>query len=116
LTGAATITPTDATTATTRTAVDEELSHAPSELMRFGYAFMGAGLAIIKIAASHPERRIPSGNGRSSHLPADRHLTPGVPPAQISRPDAVPELYAPIGQIRGLVHIAHGHRDIRRRS
>jgi hypothetical protein len=22
--------------------------HAPSELMRFGYAFMGAGLAIIK--------------------------------------------------------------------
>jgi hypothetical protein len=90
--------------------------HAPSELMRFGYAFMGAGLAIIKIAASHPERRIPSGNGRSSHLPADRHVTPGVPPAQISRPDAAPELYAPIGQIRGLVHIAHGHRDIRRRS
>ena len=29
--------------------------------------------------------------------------------------DAVPDLYAPIGQIRGLVHIAHGHRDIRRR-
>ena len=28
---------------------------------------------------------------------------------------AVPELYAPIGQIRGFVHIVHGHRDIRRR-
>jgi hypothetical protein len=49
LTGAATITPTDATTATTRTAVDEELSHALSEqLMRFGYTFTGAGLAIIE--------------------------------------------------------------------
>jgi hypothetical protein len=28
---------------------------------------------------------------------------------------AVPELSAPIGQIRGLVHVARGHRDIGRR-
>jgi hypothetical protein len=48
LTGAATITPTDATTATARTAVDEELSTRRLNIMRFGYAFMGVGLAIIK--------------------------------------------------------------------
>jgi hypothetical protein len=41
-----TITPTDATTA--RTAVDEELSTRCLNIMRFGYAFMGVGLAIIK--------------------------------------------------------------------
>jgi hypothetical protein len=36
-----TITPTDATTATARTAVDEELSTRRLNIMRFGYAFMG---------------------------------------------------------------------------
>jgi hypothetical protein len=43
-----TITPTDATTATARTAVDEELSPRRLNVMRFGYAFMGLGLAIVK--------------------------------------------------------------------
>jgi len=43
-----TITPTDATTATARTAVDEELSTRCLNIMRFGNAFMGVGLAIVK--------------------------------------------------------------------
>ena len=43
-----TVTPTDATTATARTAVDEELSTRRLNIMRFGYAFMGLGLAIVK--------------------------------------------------------------------
>jgi hypothetical protein len=43
-----TITPTDATTATARTAVDEELSTRRLNIMRFGYAFMGVGLVIVK--------------------------------------------------------------------
>jgi hypothetical protein len=43
-----TITPTDATTATARTAVDEEPSTRRLNIMRFGYAFMGVGLAIVK--------------------------------------------------------------------
>jgi hypothetical protein len=43
-----TITPTDATTATARTAVDEELSTRHLNIMRFGYAFMGMGLVIVK--------------------------------------------------------------------
>jgi hypothetical protein len=43
-----TITPTDATTATARTAVDEELSTRRLNIMRFGHAFMGVGLVIVK--------------------------------------------------------------------
>jgi hypothetical protein len=43
-----TITPTDATTATAKTAVDEELSTRRLNIMRFGYAFMGVGLVIVK--------------------------------------------------------------------
>ena len=43
-----TITPTDATTATARTGVDEELSTRRLNIMRFGYAFMGVGLVIVK--------------------------------------------------------------------
>jgi hypothetical protein len=37
-----------ATTATAKTAVAEELSTRHLNIMRFGYAFMGMGLAIIK--------------------------------------------------------------------
>lgn len=43
-----TITPTDATTATARTAVDEEPSTRRLNIMRFGYALSGVGLAIVK--------------------------------------------------------------------
>jgi hypothetical protein len=43
-----TITATGATTATAGTAVDEELSIRRLNVMRFGYAFMGVGLAIVK--------------------------------------------------------------------
>ncbi len=43
-----TITSTGATTATARTAVAEELSTRRLNVMRFGYAFMGVGLAIVK--------------------------------------------------------------------
>ena len=43
-----TITPTDATTATARTGVDEELSTRRLNIMRFGYAFMGVRLVIVK--------------------------------------------------------------------
>jgi hypothetical protein len=42
------ITATDTTTATARAAVDEELSMRRLNVMRFGYAFMGVGLAIVK--------------------------------------------------------------------
>jgi hypothetical protein len=42
-----TITPTDATTAT-RTGVDEELSTRCLNIMRFGCALMGVGLAIVE--------------------------------------------------------------------
>jgi hypothetical protein len=60
-----TITPTDATTATARTAVDEELSTRCLNIMRFGYAFMGVGLAIV--------------NGRfSSRTPHSLPLMDGV--------------------------------------
>jgi hypothetical protein len=38
------MTPTDATTATARAAVDEELSTRRLNIMRFGYAFMGVGV------------------------------------------------------------------------
>jgi hypothetical protein len=55
-----TITPTDATTATARTAVAEELSTRRLNIMRFRYAFMGLGLAIVKwpllIQTPHPFR------------------------------------------------------------
>jgi hypothetical protein len=43
-----TITSTGATTAAARTAVAEELSTRRLNVMRFGYAFMGVGLAIVK--------------------------------------------------------------------
>jgi hypothetical protein len=44
-----TITPTDdATTVSARTDVDDELSTRRLNVMRFGYAFMGVGLAIVK--------------------------------------------------------------------
>jgi hypothetical protein len=43
-----TITATGARTATAGTAVDEELSTRRLNVMRFGYAFMGVGLAIVK--------------------------------------------------------------------
>ena len=43
-----TITATGATTATAGTAVDEELSIRRLNVMRFGSAFMGVGLAIVK--------------------------------------------------------------------
>ncbi len=43
-----TITPTGAPTAATRTAVDEELSTRRLNVMRFGYAFMVVGLAIVR--------------------------------------------------------------------
>jgi hypothetical protein len=43
-----TITRTGPTPAGARTAVDEELSTRRLNVMRFGYAFMGAGLAIVK--------------------------------------------------------------------
>jgi hypothetical protein len=43
-----TVTPTRAPTAADRTAVDEELSTRRLNVMRFGYAFMGVGLAIVK--------------------------------------------------------------------
>jgi hypothetical protein len=55
-----TVTPTDATTATARTAVAEELSTRRLNIMRFRYAFMGLGLAIVKwpllIQTPHPFR------------------------------------------------------------
>ena len=43
-----TITHTRATTAAARLAVDQELSTRRLNVMRFGYAFMGVGLAIVK--------------------------------------------------------------------
>jgi hypothetical protein len=43
-----TTTPTDAITATARTALDEEPSTRCLNIMRLGYAFMGVGLAIVK--------------------------------------------------------------------
>ena len=43
-----TITSTDATSASARTAVDDELSTRRLNVMRFGYAFLGVGLAIVK--------------------------------------------------------------------
>ena len=43
-----TITHTGTTTAAARTAVDQELSTRRLNVMRFGYAFMGVGLAIVK--------------------------------------------------------------------
>ena len=43
-----TITPTGAPTAAARTAVDEELSTRRLNVMRFGYAFMVVGLAIVR--------------------------------------------------------------------
>ena len=48
-----TVRPTAATTAIARTAVDEELSTRRLNVMRFGYAFMGVGLAAH---ALHPPR------------------------------------------------------------
>ena len=42
------ITPTGATSAAARTAVEEELSTRRLNVMRFGYAFMGVGLAITR--------------------------------------------------------------------
>jgi hypothetical protein len=43
-----TITPSGASTSAPRTAVDEELSTRRLNVMRFGYAFMGVGLAIVR--------------------------------------------------------------------
>jgi hypothetical protein len=43
-----TITSTGAPSAAARTAADEELSTRRLNVMRFGYAFMGVGLAIVK--------------------------------------------------------------------
>ena len=43
-----TVTATGPMTATARTAVDDELSTRRLNVMRFGYAFMGVGLAIVK--------------------------------------------------------------------
>jgi hypothetical protein len=43
-----TITPTDATTVSARTVVDDGLSTRRLNVMRFGYAFMGVGLAIVR--------------------------------------------------------------------
>ena len=42
------ITPTSAATVSASTAVDGELSTRRLNVMRFGYAFMGVGLAIVK--------------------------------------------------------------------
>ena len=66
-------------TAVDAPAVDEELSTRRLNIMRFGYAFMGSDWPLSSGPFSCTP--IPARDGRGSHLPADRHVTPGVPRA-----------------------------------
>jgi hypothetical protein len=84
-----TIVPTSriAHTAVDAPAVDAQLSTRRLNIMRFGYAFMGVGLVIVKWPLLLHAPSLPVMEGVVT-LPADRHVAASVPRAQVSRRDA----------------------------